>query len=75
MGDKLAVEFLAQIKSGFFSDPTQRSESLKSEILELLKDKKLAFSFGNFGQKFKNHNASQALKVSFDPLEAKIDES
>ncbi|MDW2923171.1 P97 family adhesin [Mesomycoplasma ovipneumoniae] len=75
MGDKLAVEFLAQIKSGFFSDPAQRSESLKSEILDLLKDKKLAFSFGNFGQKFKNHNSSQALKVSFDPLEAKIDES
>ncbi|WP_341508156.1 P97 family adhesin [Mesomycoplasma ovipneumoniae] len=73
MGDKLAVEFLAQIKSGFFSDPAQRSESLKSEILDLLKDKKLAFSFGNFGQKFKNHNSSQALKVSFDPLEAKID--
>nr|ALF62775.1 p113 [Mesomycoplasma ovipneumoniae] len=75
MGDKLAVEFLAQIKSGFFSDPTQRSESAKSEILDLLKDKKLAFSFGNFGQKFKNHNSSQALKVSFDPLEAKIDVS
>ncbi|WP_337892320.1 P97 family adhesin [Mesomycoplasma ovipneumoniae] len=75
MGDKLAVEFLAQIKSGFFSDPAQRSESLKSEILDLLKDKKLAFSFGNFGQKFKNHNSSQALKVSFDPLEAKIDAS
>ncbi|MHA0298155.1 P97 family adhesin [Mesomycoplasma ovipneumoniae] len=75
MGDKLAVEFLAQIKSGFFSDPAQRSESLKSEILDLLKDKKLAFSFGNFGQKFKNHNSSQTLKVSFDPLEAKIDES
>ncbi|MDO6829408.1 P97 family adhesin [Mesomycoplasma ovipneumoniae] len=75
MDDKLAVEFLAQIKSGFFSDPAQRSESLKSEILDLLKDKKLAFSFGNFGQKFKNHNASQALKVSFDPLEAKIDAS
>ncbi|WDV48812.1 adhesin [Mesomycoplasma ovipneumoniae ATCC 29419] len=75
MGDKLAVEFLAQIKSGFFSDPAERSESLKSEILELLKDKKLAFSFGNFGQKFKNHNSSQALKVSFDPLEAKIDET
>ncbi|MEG7280188.1 adhesin [Mesomycoplasma ovipneumoniae str. Black Butte] len=75
MGDKLAVEFLAQIKSGFFSDPAQRSESLKSEILDLLKDKELAFSFGNFGQKFKNHNSSQALKVSFDPLEAKIDES
>uniref|UniRef100_UPI003CC7CAF0 P97 family adhesin n=1 Tax=Mesomycoplasma ovipneumoniae TaxID=29562 RepID=UPI003CC7CAF0 len=75
MGDKLAAEFLAQIKSGFFSDPAQRSESLKSEILELLKDKKLAFSFGNFGQKFKNHNSSQALKVSFDPLEAKIDAS
>ncbi|WP_341492225.1 P97 family adhesin [Mesomycoplasma ovipneumoniae] len=75
MGDKLAVEFLAQIKSGFFSDPAQRSESLKSEILDLLKDKKLAFSFGNFGQKFKNHNSSKALKVSFDPLEAKIDES
>ncbi|WP_337898713.1 P97 family adhesin [Mesomycoplasma ovipneumoniae] len=75
MGDKLAVEFLAQIKSGFFSDPAQRSESLKSEILDLLKDKKLAFSFGNFGQKFKNHNSSQALKVSFDPLEAKIDVS
>ncbi|WP_341490476.1 P97 family adhesin [Mesomycoplasma ovipneumoniae] len=73
MGDKLAVEFLAQIKSGFFSDPAQRSESLKSEILDLLKDKKLAFDFGNFGQKFKNHNSSQALKVSFDPLEAKID--
>ncbi|WP_337897432.1 P97 family adhesin [Mesomycoplasma ovipneumoniae] len=73
MGDKLAVEFLAQIKSGFFSDPAQRSESLKSEILELLKDKKLAFSFGNFGQKFKNHNSSKSLKVSFDPLEAKID--
>ncbi|MDW2911694.1 adhesin [Mesomycoplasma ovipneumoniae] len=73
MDDKLAVEFLAQIKSGFFSDPAQRSESLKSEILDLLKDKKLAFSFGNFGQKFKNHNSSQALKVSFDPLEAKID--
>ncbi|MDW2909453.1 P97 family adhesin, partial [Mesomycoplasma ovipneumoniae] len=73
MGDKLAVEFLAQIKSGFFSDPAQRSESLKSEILDLLKDKKLAFSFGNFGQKFKNHNSSQSLKVSFDPLEAKID--
>ncbi|WP_341491884.1 P97 family adhesin [Mesomycoplasma ovipneumoniae] len=73
MGDKLAVEFLAQIKSGFFSDPAQRSETVKSEILDLLKDKKLAFSFGNFGQKFKNHNASQALKVSFDPLEAKID--
>ncbi|MHA0298223.1 P97 family adhesin [Mesomycoplasma ovipneumoniae] len=75
MGDKLAVEFLAQIKSGFFSDPAERSESLKSEILDLLKDKKLAFSFGNFGQKFKNHNSSQALKVSFDPLEAKIDVS
>ncbi|WP_341494884.1 P97 family adhesin [Mesomycoplasma ovipneumoniae] len=75
MDDKLAVEFLAQIKSGFFSDPAQRSESLKSEILELLKDKKLAFDFGNFGQKFKNHNSSQTLKVSFDPLEAKIDES
>ncbi|MDW2926398.1 adhesin [Mesomycoplasma ovipneumoniae] len=75
MDDKLAVEFLAQIKSGFFSDPAQRSESLKSEILDLLKDKKLAFSFGNFGQKFKNHNSSQALKVSFDPLEAKIDAS
>ncbi|WNM16650.1 P97 family adhesin [Mesomycoplasma ovipneumoniae] len=75
MDDKLAVEFLAQIKSGFFSDPAQRSESLKSEILGLLKDKKLAFSFGNFGQKFKNHNSSQALKVSFDPLEAKIDET
>ncbi|WP_341516073.1 P97 family adhesin [Mesomycoplasma ovipneumoniae] len=75
MGDKLAVEFLAQIKSGFFSDPAQRSESLKSEILDLLKDKELAFSFGNFGQKFKNHNSSQSLKVSFDPLEAKIDES
>ncbi|WP_341488404.1 P97 family adhesin [Mesomycoplasma ovipneumoniae] len=75
MGDKLAVEFLAQIKSGFFSEPAQRSESLKSEILDLLKDKELAFSFGNFGQKFKNHNSSQALKVSFDPLEAKIDES
>ncbi|WP_341515864.1 P97 family adhesin [Mesomycoplasma ovipneumoniae] len=75
MGDKLAVEFLAQIKSGFFSDPAQRSESLKSEILDLLKDKELAFSFGNFGQKFKNHNSSQALKVSFDPLEAKIDET
>ncbi|MHA0315058.1 P97 family adhesin [Mesomycoplasma ovipneumoniae] len=75
MGDKLAVEFLAQIKSGFFSDPAQRSESLKSEILDLLKDKKLAFSFGNFGQKFKNHNSSQTLKVSFDPLEAKIDAS
>ncbi|MDW2924851.1 adhesin [Mesomycoplasma ovipneumoniae] len=73
MGDKLAVEFLAQIKSGFFSDPAQRSESLKSEILELLKDKKLAFSFGNFGQKFKNHNSDKTLKVSFDPLEAKID--
>ncbi|MDW2907736.1 adhesin [Mesomycoplasma ovipneumoniae] len=73
MDDKLAVEFLAQIKSGFFSDPAQRSESLKSEILDLLKDKKLAFSFGNFGQKFKNHNSSQSLKVSFDPLEAKID--
>ncbi|EXU60900.1 P97 family adhesin [Mesomycoplasma ovipneumoniae] len=73
MDDKLAVEFLAQIKSGFFSDPAQRSESLKSEILELLKDKELAFSFGNFGQKFKNHNSSQTLKVSFDPLEAKID--
>ncbi|WP_053240180.1 P97 family adhesin [Mesomycoplasma ovipneumoniae] len=73
MDDKLAVEFLAQIKSGFFSDPAQRSESLKSEILDLLKDKKLAFDFGNFGQKFKNHNSSQALKVSFDPLEAKID--
>ncbi|MDW2910104.1 adhesin, partial [Mesomycoplasma ovipneumoniae] len=42
-------------------------------ILDLLKDKKLAFSFGNFGQKFKNHNSSQSLKVSFDPLEAKID--
>ncbi|MHA0347670.1 P97 family adhesin, partial [Mesomycoplasma ovipneumoniae] len=75
MSDKLAVEFLAQIKSGFFSDPAQRSESLKSEILDLLKDKNLAFDFGNFGQKFKNHNSSQALKVSFDPLEAKIDES
>ncbi|WP_337903158.1 P97 family adhesin, partial [Mesomycoplasma ovipneumoniae] len=75
MGDKLAVEFLAQIKSGFFSDPAQRSESLKSEILGLLKDKELAFDFGNFGQKFKNHNSSQTLKVSFDPLEAKIDES
>ncbi|WP_337904689.1 P97 family adhesin [Mesomycoplasma ovipneumoniae] len=75
MGDKLAVEFLAQIKSGFFSDPSQRSESLKSEILGLLKDKELAFSFGNFGQKFKNHNSSQTLKVSFDPLEAKIDAS
>ncbi|MDW2913332.1 adhesin [Mesomycoplasma ovipneumoniae] len=75
MDDKLAVEFLAQIKSGFFSDPAQRSESLKSEILDLLKDKKLAFSFGNFGQKFKNHNSSQSLKVSFDPLEAKIDAS
>ncbi|MDO6825690.1 adhesin [Mesomycoplasma ovipneumoniae] len=75
MDDKLAVEFLAQIKSGFFSDPAQRSETVKSEILELLKDKKLAFSFGNFGQKFKNHNSSQALKVSFDPLEAKIDAS
>ncbi|MHA0306030.1 P97 family adhesin [Mesomycoplasma ovipneumoniae] len=75
MGDKLAVEFLAQIKSGFFSDPAQRSESLKSEILGLLKDKELAFDFGNFGQKFKNHNSSQALKVSFDPLEAKIDAS
>ncbi|UVO16332.1 P97 family adhesin [Mesomycoplasma ovipneumoniae] len=75
MDDKLAVEFLAQIKSGFFSDPAQRSESLKSEILGLLKDKELAFDFGNFGQKFKNHNSSQALKVSFDPLEAKIDES
>ncbi|WP_337897829.1 P97 family adhesin [Mesomycoplasma ovipneumoniae] len=73
MGDKLAVEFLAQIKSGFFSDPVQRSETAKSEILELLKDKNLAFSFGNFGQKFKNHNSSQSLKVSFDPLEAKID--
>ncbi|MDW2932227.1 adhesin [Mesomycoplasma ovipneumoniae] len=73
MGDKLAVEFLAQIKSGFFSDPAQRSETAKSEILDLLKDKKLAFSFGNFGQKFKNHNSSQSLKVSFDPLEAKID--
>ncbi|WP_337904236.1 P97 family adhesin [Mesomycoplasma ovipneumoniae] len=73
MGDKLAVEFLAQIKSGFFSDPAQRSETAKSEILELLKDKNLAFSFGNFGQKFKNHNSSQSLKVSFDPLEAKID--
>ncbi|WP_341490127.1 P97 family adhesin [Mesomycoplasma ovipneumoniae] len=73
MDDKLAVEFLAQIKSGFFSDPAQRSESLKSEILDLLKDKNLAFSFGNFGQKFKNHNSSQSLKVSFDPLEAKID--
>ncbi|WP_341515310.1 P97 family adhesin [Mesomycoplasma ovipneumoniae] len=75
MDDKLAVEFLAQIKSGFFSDPAQRSETVKSEILELLKDKKLAFSFGNFGQKFKNHNSSKTLKVSFDPLEAKIDES
>ncbi|MDW2913041.1 adhesin, partial [Mesomycoplasma ovipneumoniae] len=73
MDDKLAVEFLAQIKSGFFSDPAQRSETAKSEILDLLKDKKLAFSFGNFGQKFKNHNSSQSLKVSFDPLEAKID--
>ncbi|MDW2918433.1 P97 family adhesin [Mesomycoplasma ovipneumoniae] len=73
MGDKLAVEFLAQIKSGFFSDPAERSETAKSEILDLLKDKKLAFSFGNFGQKFKNHNSSQALKVSFDTLEAKID--
>ncbi|WHF53626.1 P97 family adhesin [Mesomycoplasma ovipneumoniae] len=73
MDDKLAVEFLAQIKSGFFSDPAERSESLKSEILDLLKDKKLAFSFGNFGQKFKNHNSSKTLKVSFDPLEAKID--
>ncbi|MDW2906673.1 P97 family adhesin, partial [Mesomycoplasma ovipneumoniae] len=73
MGDKLAVEFLAQIKSGFFSDPTQRSESAKSEILELVKDKKLAFDFGKFDQKFKNHNTSQSLKVSFDPLEAKID--
>ncbi|MDO6857115.1 adhesin [Mesomycoplasma ovipneumoniae] len=75
MGDKLAVEFLAQIKSGFFSDTAQRSETAKSEILELLKDKNLAFSFGNFGQKFKNHNSSQSLKVSFDPLEAKIDAS
>ncbi|XBE78321.1 adhesin [Mesomycoplasma ovipneumoniae] len=73
MSDKLAVEFLAQIKSGFFSDPTQRAESAKSEILELLKDKKLAFDFGKFDQKFKNHNTSQSLKVSFDPLEAKID--
>ncbi|MDW2861396.1 P97 family adhesin [Mesomycoplasma ovipneumoniae] len=73
MSNKLAVEFLAQIKSGFFSDPTQRPESAKSEILELLKDKKLAFDFGSFGQKFKNHNTSQSLKVSFDPLEAKID--
>ncbi|UVO15039.1 adhesin [Mesomycoplasma ovipneumoniae] len=73
MGDKLAVEFLAQIKSGFFSDPTQRSEDAKSKILELLADKKLAFDFGKFGQKFKNHNTSQSLKVSFDPLEAKID--
>ncbi|WP_341493427.1 P97 family adhesin [Mesomycoplasma ovipneumoniae] len=73
MGDKLAVEFLAKIKSGFFSDPTQRSESAKSEILELLSDKKIPFDFGKFGQKFKNHNTSQTLKVSFDPLEAKID--
>ncbi|MDW2834120.1 P97 family adhesin [Mesomycoplasma ovipneumoniae] len=73
MGDKLAVEFLAQIKSGFFSDPTQRSEDAKSKILELLIDKKLAFDFGKFDQKFKNHNTSQSLKVSFDPLEAKID--
>ncbi|MDW2892952.1 adhesin [Mesomycoplasma ovipneumoniae] len=73
MGDKLAVEFLAKIKSGFFSDPTQRSESAKSEILELLTDKKIPFDFGKFGQKFKNHNTSQTLKVSFDPLEAKID--
>ncbi|WP_069098421.1 P97 family adhesin [Mesomycoplasma ovipneumoniae] len=73
MGDKLAVEFLAKIKSGFFSDPTQRSESAKSEILELLGDKKIAFDFGKFGQKFKNHNTSETLKVSFDPLEAKID--
>ncbi|MDW2835895.1 adhesin [Mesomycoplasma ovipneumoniae] len=73
MSDKLAVEFLAQIKSGFFSDPTQRSEDAKSKILELLIDKKLAFDFGKFDQKFKNHNTSQSLKVSFDPLEAKID--
>ncbi|WP_069099919.1 P97 family adhesin, partial [Mesomycoplasma ovipneumoniae] len=73
MGDKLAVEFLAKIKSGFFSDPTQRSESAKSEILELLTDKKIPFDFGKFGQKFKNHNTSDTLKVSFDPLEAKID--
>ncbi|WP_341491538.1 P97 family adhesin [Mesomycoplasma ovipneumoniae] len=73
MSNKLAVEFLAQIKSGFFSDPTKRSESAKSEILELLGDKKLAFDFGKFDQKFKNHNTSQSLKVSFDPLEAKID--
>ncbi|WP_337898477.1 P97 family adhesin [Mesomycoplasma ovipneumoniae] len=73
MGGKLAVEFLAKIKSGFFSDPTQRSESAKSEILELLTDKKIPFDFGKFGQKFKNHNTSDTLKVSFDPLEAKID--
>lgn len=73
MSDKLAVEFLAKIKSGFFSDATQRSESAKSEILELLGDKKIAFDFGKFGQKFKNHNTSETLKVSFDPLEAKID--
>ncbi|MDW2829440.1 P97 family adhesin, partial [Mesomycoplasma ovipneumoniae] len=73
MSDKLAVEFLAKIKSGFFSNATQRSESAKSKILELLKDKKIAFDFGKFGQKFKNHNTSQSLKVSFDPLEAKID--
>ncbi|WNM13609.1 P97 family adhesin [Mesomycoplasma ovipneumoniae] len=73
MGDKLAVEFLAKIKSGFFSDPTQRSEDAKSKILELLGDKKLAFDFGKFDQKFKNHNTSDTLKVSFDPLEAKID--
>ncbi|MDW2922382.1 adhesin [Mesomycoplasma ovipneumoniae] len=73
MSDKLAVEFLAQLKSGFFSDATERSEDAKSKILELLGDKKLAFDFGKFDQKFKNHNTSQSLKVSFDPLEAKID--
>ncbi|WP_069096437.1 P97 family adhesin [Mesomycoplasma ovipneumoniae] len=73
MSDKLAVEFLAKIKSGFFSDATERSKDAKSKILELLTDKKLAFDFGKFDQKFKNHNTSQSLKVSFDPLEAKID--
>ncbi|AJR12381.1 Uncharacterised protein [Mesomycoplasma dispar] len=71
---KFASEFLADVKSGFFSDQSERSKNTKSEIDKLLKSSKLGFSYGKLEEKFKNHKTS-SLSYSFDTFKATIDKN
>ncbi|MXR55812.1 adhesin [Mycoplasma flocculare] len=69
---KSAYEFLAEIKSGYFTDNAARSEQRKTDINTLLKNK-VSFSFGKFDSKFKDRANSESLEYLLDVLKANID--